>query len=96
MKNSRTAQTLSKSLMEKDGDLKEHKNEEKMTENTPNNIVTSLAEKAFLVASPVVPKKEDGEVDHERFDHLHFCIILETAMLKVAYNLASCTDLWQC
>ena len=66
VKNSRTAQTLSKSFKEKDGDIKGHKNEEKMPENTPNNIVTSLAEKAFLVASPVVPTKEDGEVDHER------------------------------
>lgn len=30
--------------------------------------MTSLAEKALSVASPVVPMKEDGEVDHERFD----------------------------
>ncbi|KAJ4958101.1 hypothetical protein NE237_025212 [Protea cynaroides] len=31
-----------------------------------NNIVTSLAEKAMSVAGPVVPTKNDGEVDQER------------------------------
>lgn len=33
-----------------------------------SNIVTSLAEKAMSVAAPVVPTKEDGAVDHERFE----------------------------
>ncbi|XP_074269263.1 uncharacterized protein LOC141592476 isoform X2 [Silene latifolia] len=31
-----------------------------------SNMVASLAEKAMSVAAPVVPTKEDGEVDHER------------------------------
>ncbi|XP_057767762.1 uncharacterized protein LOC130988029 [Salvia miltiorrhiza] len=39
---------------------------EEMHEKTHNNIVTSLAEKAMSVASPVVPMKEDGGVDHDR------------------------------
>ncbi|KAH6837506.1 hypothetical protein C2S53_001029 [Perilla frutescens var. hirtella] len=39
---------------------------DEMPDKTKNNIVTSLAEKAMSVASPVVPMKEDGEVDHER------------------------------
>ncbi|KAK4396804.1 Medium-chain fatty acid ethyl ester synthase/esterase 2 [Sesamum angolense] len=39
---------------------------DEMSEKTQQNIVTSLAEKAMSVASPVVPVKEDGEVDHER------------------------------
>ncbi|KAL8488152.1 hypothetical protein ACS0TY_023984 [Phlomoides rotata] len=39
---------------------------DEISDKTHNNIVTSLAEKAFSVASPVVPVKEDGEVDHER------------------------------
>ncbi|KAF8032643.1 hypothetical protein BT93_D1536 [Corymbia citriodora subsp. variegata] len=36
------------------------------SEKDENNIVTSLAEKAMSVAGPVVPTKEDGEVDQER------------------------------
>ncbi|XP_021894381.1 putative leucine-rich repeat-containing protein DDB_G0290503 [Carica papaya] len=40
--------------------------EEVGSEKNPNNIVTSLAEKAMSVAGPVVPTKEDGEVDQER------------------------------
>ncbi|KAJ8767473.1 hypothetical protein K2173_017517 [Erythroxylum novogranatense] len=34
--------------------------------NQNNNLVTSLAEKAMSVAGPVVPTKEDGELDQER------------------------------
>lgn len=40
--------------------------DEAASENNHNNIVTSLAEKAMSVASPVVPTKEDGGVDQER------------------------------
>ncbi|XP_051131125.1 uncharacterized protein LOC127251464 isoform X2 [Andrographis paniculata] len=36
------------------------------TPEKTHNIVTSLAEKALSVASPVVPLKEDGGVDQER------------------------------
>ncbi|QCD80191.1 Alpha/Beta hydrolase fold [Vigna unguiculata] len=40
--------------------------QEEVFEKNQNNIVTSLAEKAMSVAGPVVPTKEDGEVDQER------------------------------
>ncbi|KAG6428532.1 hypothetical protein SASPL_112784 [Salvia splendens] len=39
---------------------------DEMDKKTETNIVASLAEKAMSVASPVVPMKEDGGVDHER------------------------------
>ncbi|XP_050946766.1 uncharacterized protein LOC103499360 isoform X3 [Cucumis melo] len=42
------------------------RNEEQIISDKNHNIVSSLAEKAMSVASPVVPKKEDGEVDEER------------------------------
>ncbi|CAK8563935.1 unnamed protein product [Lathyrus sativus] len=38
---------------------------EKVSDNQ-SNIITSLAEKAMSVASPVVPTKEDGGVDQDR------------------------------
>ncbi|EPS66095.1 hypothetical protein M569_08680, partial [Genlisea aurea] len=37
------------------------------TEKLQNNLVTSLAEKAMSVASPMVPVKEDGQLDQDRF-----------------------------
>ncbi|XP_020226332.1 uncharacterized protein LOC109807977 isoform X2 [Cajanus cajan] len=40
--------------------------QEEVSEKNQNNIVTSFAEKALSVAGPVVPTKEDGEVDQER------------------------------
>ncbi|XP_014508844.1 uncharacterized protein LOC106768297 isoform X1 [Vigna radiata var. radiata] len=40
--------------------------QEEAFDKNQNNIVTSLAEKAMSVAGPVVPTKEDGEVDQER------------------------------
>lgn len=40
---------------------------DEIDKKTETNIVASLAEKAMSVASPVVPMKEDGGVDHERF-----------------------------
>jgi len=43
--------------------------QEEVFEKNQNNIVTSLAEKAMSVAGPVVPTKEDGEVDQERSEH---------------------------
>ncbi|XP_031741358.1 uncharacterized protein LOC101219570 isoform X2 [Cucumis sativus] len=42
------------------------RNEEQIISDKNHNIVSSFAEKAMSVASPVVPKKEDGEVDEER------------------------------
>lgn len=65
-KSSGTRETLLKPLEDQDGHFKGPNNEEEMSEKTQNNIVTSLAEKALLVASPMVPTKEDGGVDHER------------------------------
>lgn len=39
---------------------------EELSDKHHHNIVTSLAERAMSVASPVVPTKEDGGVDQER------------------------------
>ncbi|XP_057506900.1 uncharacterized protein LOC130790052 isoform X1 [Actinidia eriantha] len=62
-----TSKSLFKSSEEKGNHQKEpDKLEEDISEKSENNIVTSLAEKAMSVAGPVVPTKEDGEVDHER------------------------------
>lgn len=44
--------------------------EEEVSENQ-SNIITSLAEKAMSVASPVVPTKEDGGVDQDRSEHIY-------------------------
>ncbi|GKU99981.1 hypothetical protein SLEP1_g12751 [Rubroshorea leprosula] len=61
-----TAEILSKSFGEKGNQHKYPDNlEETIAEKHENNVVTSLAEKAMSVAGPVVPTKEDGEVDHE-------------------------------
>ncbi|PON97046.1 CAAX amino terminal protease [Trema orientale] len=54
------------SKMKADNPKDTDKLEEALSEKHQNNIVTSLAEKAMSVASPVVPTKEDGEVDQER------------------------------
>ncbi|KAF5956489.1 hypothetical protein HYC85_003714 [Camellia sinensis] len=62
-----TSKSLSKSLEEKGNHQKKpDKLEEEISEKNQNGIVTSLAEKAMSVAGPVVPMKEDGEVDHDR------------------------------
>lgn len=47
-----------------DGDVKL---EDAMQDKKQNNLVSSLAEKAMSVASPVVPTKSGGEVDQERY-----------------------------
>ena len=65
-----TAESSSKPFKEKGTQLKEPNKIEETLDKAPNNIVTSLAEKAMSVAGPVVPTKEDGEVDQERSDHL--------------------------
>lgn len=60
-------ENMSGPLNEKENHLKEPaKLEESMSEKNQNNVVSSLAEKAMSVAGPVVPTKEDGEVDQER------------------------------
>ncbi|KAJ1402966.1 Alpha/Beta hydrolase fold [Sesbania bispinosa] len=62
-----TAESSSTFLKMKERHRKEPKElEEVISEKNQNNIVTSLAEKAMSVAGPVVPTKEDGEVDQER------------------------------
>ncbi|EEF46214.1 conserved hypothetical protein [Ricinus communis] len=61
-----TAESLSNSFKEKASLTKEvDKVDEEMSEKN-QNIAASLAEKAMSVAGPVVPTKEDGEVDQER------------------------------
>lgn len=65
-----TDETTESSLKseEKAGLRKEpERHDEQIVPEKNQNIVTALAEKAMSVASPVVPKKEDGEVDEERF-----------------------------
>lgn len=64
-----TDETTESSLKseEKAGLRKEpERHDEQIVPEKNQNIVTALAEKAMSVASPVVPKKEDGEVDEER------------------------------
>ncbi|PIN26102.1 Alpha/beta hydrolase [Handroanthus impetiginosus] len=63
--NTDTDGASSEPLREK-GYSKDPSKLDEMPGKSQNNIVTSLAEKAMSVASPVVPIKEDGEVDHER------------------------------
>lgn len=43
-----------------------HKEVGEVSSEKGTNLVTSLAERAMSVAAPVVPTKEDGEVDQER------------------------------
>ncbi|KZV26826.1 hypothetical protein F511_06673 [Dorcoceras hygrometricum] len=52
--------------LKEEGNNEDHSKHEEIQEETQKNIVTSLAEKAMSVASPVVPTTEDGEVDQAR------------------------------
>ncbi|XP_061361617.1 uncharacterized protein LOC133305413 isoform X2 [Gastrolobium bilobum] len=61
-----TTESSSTFFKMKDHHKKEPKELEEVSEKNQINTVTSLAEKAMSVASPVVPTKEDGEVDQER------------------------------
>ncbi|KAL0308383.1 UNVERIFIED_CONTAM: Embryogenesis-associated protein [Sesamum radiatum] len=74
-KNTETDGTPNEPLKEKENS-KEPSELDEMSEKTQQNIVTSLAEKAMSVASPVVPVKEDGEVDHERILGFVFMVML--------------------
>ncbi|XP_010107073.2 uncharacterized protein LOC21402490 [Morus notabilis] len=66
-KSNEAVESSSKSPNMKADTRKEaEKLDEAASEKNHNNIVTSLAEKAMSVASPVVPTKEDGGVDQER------------------------------
>lgn len=104
MKNAESNGMSSKLFKDENSDYKGNKNVEDMSESTQNNIVTSLAEKAMSVAGPVVPTKEDGEVDQERFYGLDFSAF-STSLIRldvvfhsweVAYFVSGCIGLWQC
>lgn len=70
-KGNSTSGTTATSSEEKESHHEEpDKLEQEISEKSENNIVTSLAEKAMSVAGPVVPVKEDGEVDQDRSNHL--------------------------
>ncbi|GFP85518.1 embryogenesis-associated protein emb8 [Phtheirospermum japonicum] len=79
--------TLNEPLKEKENSKEPSKLDE-MHDNTQNNIVTSLAEKAMSVASPVVPMKEDGEVDHERLVSMLAELGQKGGMLKLVGKVA--------
>ncbi|XP_076909559.1 uncharacterized protein LOC143566863 [Bidens hawaiensis] len=68
-----------------------HEEPEKVEEETPKSgdgIVTSLAEKAMLVAAPVVPTKEDGAVDQERLVALLADLGQKGGILKLVGKVA--------
>lgn len=70
-KGTPTSQTSANSSEEKENCHEEpDKLEQEISEKSENNIVTSIAEKAMSVAGPVVPVKEDGEVDQDRSNQL--------------------------
>lgn len=70
-KHDEAAVGSSKSLNMMGNNSKEPDKLEEASDKSQNNIVASLAEKAMSVASPVVPTREDGEVDQERFSPLN-------------------------
>ncbi|KAK9989818.1 hypothetical protein SO802_030057 [Lithocarpus litseifolius] len=88
-KGNENSGTLSKSSNVKGNHQREpDKLEEAVSENDQNNIVTSLAEKAMSVAGPVVPMKEDGEVDQERLVALLADLGQKGGLLKLFGKLA--------
>lgn len=63
----------SRETIEKGSQNEEHDRPEVAThEKIPTNIMCNLAEKAMSIAGPVVPMKDDGEVDQERWVRLHY------------------------
>ncbi|KAL3642870.1 hypothetical protein CASFOL_013685 [Castilleja foliolosa] len=85
--NTGTDRTLNELPKEKENSKEPTKLDE-MQDNTQNNIVTSLAEKAMSVASPVVPMKEDGELDHERLVSMLTELGQKGGMLKLVGKVA--------
>jgi len=66
--NSKEGGESSSKFLKERGNLLKPAEKLEVTESEKNpNIVTSLAEKAMSVAGPVVPTKEDGGVDQERY-----------------------------
>ncbi|GAB4838076.1 hypothetical protein Ancab_027607 [Ancistrocladus abbreviatus] len=73
---------------EKKGFLKDSAKLEETMADKHQNIVTSLAEKAMTVAAPVVPTKEDGEVDQERLVAMLAELGQRIGMLKLVGKIA--------
>ena len=66
--NSKEVGESSPKFLKERGNLLKEAEKLEVTESEKNqNIVTSLAEKAMSVAGPVVPTKEGGGVDQERY-----------------------------
>lgn len=84
-----TSRTSSKSIKEKDNYRKKYeKSEEAIDQKEESNLVTSLAEKAMSVAGPVVPTKEDGEVDQDRLVAMLADLGQKGGMLKLVGKIA--------
>ncbi|CAL9084504.1 unnamed protein product, partial [Musa textilis] len=65
--NGQAMEVPSRETIEKGSQNEEHDRPEEAThEKIPTNIMCNLAEKAMSIAGPVVPMKDDGEVDQER------------------------------
>ncbi|XP_022933054.1 uncharacterized protein LOC111439764 isoform X1 [Cucurbita moschata] len=64
------------------------RHDEQIIPEKNHNIVTALAEKAMSVASPVVPKKEDGEVDEERLVNMLAELGEKGGILKLVGRIA--------
>lgn len=56
-----------------------------MPDRAQNDIVTSLAEKAMSIASPVVPTKGDGQVDHERLESQRLSILCVVLFYRIKH-----------
>ncbi|KAI8565318.1 hypothetical protein RHMOL_Rhmol03G0249700 [Rhododendron molle] len=88
-KGKSTSGTLANSSEEKENCHEEpEKLEQEISEKSENNIVTSLAEKAMSVAGPVVPVKEDGEVDQDRLVALLAGLGQKGGMMKLFGKVA--------
>ncbi|KAE9464591.1 hypothetical protein C3L33_03500, partial [Rhododendron williamsianum] len=88
-KGTPTSQTSANSSEEKENCHEEpDKLEQEISEKSENNIVTSIAEKAMSVAGPVVPVKEDGEVDQDRLVALLAGLGQQGGMLKLFGKVA--------
>ncbi|XWS26537.1 hypothetical protein CRYUN_Cryun26dG0039800 [Craigia yunnanensis] len=84
-----TAESLSKTFKEKGNQHKEpEKPDEAVADKHQICIVTSLAEKALSVAGPVVPTKEDGELDQERLVSMLTDLGQRGGMLRLVGKIA--------
>ncbi|KAI3789934.1 hypothetical protein L2E82_02741 [Cichorium intybus] len=76
------------SFRQKENHQERGKLEEETSKSSDQNIVTSLAEKAMLVAGPVMPTKEGGEVDQDRLVAMLAEIGQRGGMLRLVGKLA--------